>query len=76
MVEMMKPGSVCVDLAAEAGGNVAGCKADEIVTTPNGMSTLGHLVRLKGTDVDVLVPCRCEVFYAVVGVLCKCSVVR
>jgi NAD(P) transhydrogenase len=42
MVEMMKPGSVCVDLAAEAGGNVAGCKADEIVTTPNGVTIIGH----------------------------------
>jgi NAD(P) transhydrogenase subunit alpha len=32
-VASMKPGSVLVDLAVEAGGNVAGAKADEIVET-------------------------------------------
>ena len=42
MVEMLKPGSVCVDLAAEAGGNIAGTKVDEVVTTPNGVTIIGH----------------------------------
>ena len=32
-VASMKPGSVLVDLAVEAGGNVAGAKSDEIVET-------------------------------------------
>lgn len=42
MVEMMKPGSVCVDLAAEAGGNVAGTVADEMITTANGVKIIGY----------------------------------
>jgi len=32
-VASMKPGSVLVDLAVEAGGNVAGAKSDEVVET-------------------------------------------
>jgi NAD(P) transhydrogenase subunit alpha len=40
MVETMKPGSVIVDLAAEAGGNCALTKADEVVTHAN-VSILG-----------------------------------
>ncbi|GJD79514.1 Re/Si-specific NAD(P)(+) transhydrogenase subunit alpha [Methylobacterium gregans] len=43
MVASMKPGSVLVDLAVERGGNVAGAKAGEIVTTPNGAKIVGHL---------------------------------
>ncbi|WP_157015711.1 Re/Si-specific NAD(P)(+) transhydrogenase subunit alpha [Mesorhizobium xinjiangense] len=42
MVALMKPGSVIVDLAVERGGNVEGAKADEIVTTGNGVKILGH----------------------------------
>ena len=38
----MKPGSVCVDLAAERGGNVAGTVADESVVTDNGVTLLGY----------------------------------
>eukprot|EP00669_Euglena_mutabilis_P000198 TRINITY_DN1026_c0_g1_i1.p1 TRINITY_DN1026_c0_g1~~TRINITY_DN1026_c0_g1_i1.p1 ORF type:complete len:1084 (+),score=253.67 TRINITY_DN1026_c0_g1_i1:37-3288(+) len=41
MVELLKPGSVCVDLAAEAGGNIAGTVADEVVVTPNGVTIIG-----------------------------------
>jgi NAD(P) transhydrogenase subunit alpha len=40
-VEAMKPGSVIVDLAAEAGGNCALTVPDEIVTTPNGVTVVG-----------------------------------
>jgi len=37
MLDVMKQGSVCVDLAAANGGNVAQPKANEIVTTSNGV---------------------------------------
>jgi H+-translocating NAD(P) transhydrogenase subunit alpha len=40
-VAAMKPGSVIVDLAAEAGGNCALTVRDEIVTTPNGVRVVG-----------------------------------
>lgn len=42
MLDAMKPGSVCVDLAAENGGNVAQTKANEIVTTSNGVKIIGY----------------------------------
>jgi len=41
MLNVMKPGSVCVDLAAANGGNVAQTKANEIVTTENGVKIVG-----------------------------------
>ena len=40
-VASMKPGSVIVDLAVEAGGNVEGSKLNEVVTTPNGVTIVG-----------------------------------
>ncbi|HVA33792.1 MAG TPA: Re/Si-specific NAD(P)(+) transhydrogenase subunit alpha [Candidatus Baltobacteraceae bacterium] len=40
-VAAMKPGSVIVDLAAEAGGNCALTKPDETVESPNGVSVIG-----------------------------------
>lgn len=40
-VATMKPGSVIVDLAVEAGGNVQGSKVGETVVTPNGVSIVG-----------------------------------
>jgi H+-translocating NAD(P) transhydrogenase subunit alpha len=40
-VAAMKPGSVIVDLAAEAGGNVALTVPDETVTSPNGVTIVG-----------------------------------
>ncbi len=43
MVAEMAPGSVIVDLAVEAGGNVEGSRAGEIVTTANGVKIIGHL---------------------------------
>lgn len=41
-VATMKPGSVLIDLAVEAGGNVEGAEAGEVVTTGNGVSIVGH----------------------------------
>lgn len=42
MLSVMKPGSVCIDLAAANGGNVAQTKANEIVTTSNGVKIVGY----------------------------------
>jgi NAD(P) transhydrogenase subunit alpha len=41
MLRTMKPGSVCVDLAVEQGGNVEGAVAGQIVTK-HGVSIVGH----------------------------------
>jgi NAD(P) transhydrogenase subunit alpha len=43
MLAELAPGSVIVDLAIEAGGNVEGSRAEEIVTTPNGVKIIGHI---------------------------------
>lgn len=40
-IASMKTGSVIVDLAVEAGGNVEGSVADQIVTTKNGVKIVG-----------------------------------
>jgi NAD(P) transhydrogenase subunit alpha len=42
MVASMKPGSVVVDIAADAGGNVAVTKPGEAITTDNGVRILGY----------------------------------
>ena len=42
MLAVMKPGSVIVDLAVEAGGNVTQSKLGEVVTTANGVKIVGH----------------------------------
>jgi NAD(P) transhydrogenase subunit alpha len=42
MVAHMKTGSVIVDIAAEAGGNVEGTERDEVVVTPNGVTIIGY----------------------------------
>jgi NAD(P) transhydrogenase len=52
MLAVMKPGSVCVDLAAANGGNVAQTQPDSIVTTSNGVKIIGYTdlpSRLAGT---------------------------
>ena len=41
-VATMKPGSVLIDLAVEAGGNVEGARAGEVVTTSNGARIVGY----------------------------------
>src|SRR5579875_1984844 len=43
MLAELAPGSVVVDLAVEAGGNVEGSRPGEIVTTANGVKIVGHL---------------------------------
>jgi NAD(P) transhydrogenase subunit alpha len=42
MVGMMKPGSVIVDLAAPAGGNVEGTVPGEKIVTDNGVTIIGY----------------------------------
>ncbi|MEL7099868.1 MAG: Re/Si-specific NAD(P)(+) transhydrogenase subunit alpha [Pseudomonadota bacterium] len=42
MVEMMKPGSVIVDLAAEKGGNCELTVMDEKIVTDNGVTIIGY----------------------------------
>jgi len=42
MVAGMMPGSVIVDLAVEAGGNVEGSRPGEIATTANGIRIVGY----------------------------------
>jgi NAD(P) transhydrogenase subunit alpha len=43
MVQVMRPGSVIVDLAVEQGGNVEGSEPAQVVTTANGVTILGHV---------------------------------
>jgi H+-translocating NAD(P) transhydrogenase subunit alpha len=43
MVAGMMPGSIIVDLAVEAGGNVEGNRPGEIATTAGGVKIIGHL---------------------------------
>jgi NAD(P) transhydrogenase subunit alpha len=43
MVAALAPGSVIVDLAVEAGGNVEGSRAGEVATTANGVKIVGYL---------------------------------
>jgi proton-translocating NAD(P)+ transhydrogenase subunit alpha len=43
MVAALAPGSVVVDLAVEAGGNVEGSRPGETFVTPNGVKIIGHL---------------------------------
>ncbi|PID67674.1 MAG: NAD(P)(+) transhydrogenase (Re/Si-specific) subunit alpha [Flavobacteriia bacterium] len=45
-VEVMKPGSVIVDLAASTGGNCALTKDGEVYTTDNGVTIVGKLDQL------------------------------
>jgi NAD(P) transhydrogenase subunit alpha len=42
MVDSMRPGSVIIDLAAEAGGNCAATVPGERIVTPNGVTVLGY----------------------------------
>ena len=42
MLDVMKPGSVLVDLAAANGGNVAQTVANEVITTDNGVTIIGY----------------------------------
>jgi NAD(P) transhydrogenase subunit alpha len=42
MVDQMRPGSLIVDLASDAGGNCAATMPGERITTPNGVTILGY----------------------------------
>jgi H+-translocating NAD(P) transhydrogenase subunit alpha len=42
MLGELAPGSVVVDLAVEAGGNVEGSRLGDIVSTPHGVKIIGH----------------------------------
>ncbi|KAL7511555.1 hypothetical protein ACHAXN_008664 [Cyclotella atomus] len=42
MLDVMKPGSVLVDLAAANGGNVAQTRPNEVITTENGITIIGY----------------------------------
>mmetsp|Transcript_14687 Transcript_14687/g.19338 ORF Transcript_14687/g.19338 Transcript_14687/m.19338 type:complete len:1075 (+) Transcript_14687:107-3331(+) len=42
MVDVMKSGSVTVDLAAESGGNIACSRPDEVYKTANGVTSVGY----------------------------------
>jgi H+-translocating NAD(P) transhydrogenase subunit alpha len=43
MLAELTPGSVVVDLAIEAGGNVEGSRPEQVVTTPNEVKIIGHV---------------------------------
>ena len=69
-VAAMRPGSVIVDLAAEAGGNCALTKRDETVVSPNGVRILGQ------TNIPSTMPYHASQLYsrnvnALLGVLVK-----
>ena len=55
-VASMRPGSVLVDMAIEAGGNVEGGKLGEVLTTANGVKILGipNLPGRIATDASAL----------------------
>jgi proton-translocating NAD(P)+ transhydrogenase subunit alpha len=56
-VASMRSGSVIVDMAAAQGGNVAGSRADEVVTTPNGVTIIGY------TDLPARLPAQASQLY-------------
>ena len=57
MLDVMKPGSVIVDLASQQGGNCALCKRDEIVEY-NGIKVIGY------TDLPSRLPSQSSELYA------------
>lgn len=56
-VARMRPGSVIVDMAAQQGGNVAGSRAAEVVTTDNGVTIIGY------TDLASRLPAQASQLY-------------
>ncbi|WP_369434211.1 Re/Si-specific NAD(P)(+) transhydrogenase subunit alpha [Psychromonas sp. MME1] len=70
MIASMKPGSVIVDLAAQAGGNAALTVKDEIFQTENGVKIIGY------TDLPSRLPTQSSQLYAtnlvnLMKLLCK-----
>ena len=66
----MKPGSVLIDLAVEAGGNVEGCKAGETVVTANGVLIVG-ITNLPGRIASDASSLYAKTLVAFVGLLIK-----
>ena len=58
MVASMKPGSVIVDLAAEAGGNVETTRPGELYVDSNGVTHIGY------TDFPSRLPTQSSTLYA------------
>jgi NAD(P) transhydrogenase len=58
MVAKMKSGSVTVDLAAEAGGNIETTVMDKMIVTPNGVTCIGY------TDLPSRLPTTSSSLYA------------
>lgn len=58
MVASMKPGSVVVDLAAEAGGNIETTKSGQLYTDSNGVIHIGY------TDLPSRLPTQSSTLYA------------
>ncbi len=69
-VATMKPGSVLIDLAVEAGGNVEGGKAGETVVTANGVSIVG-ITNLPGRIASDASSLYAKNLVAFVGLLIK-----
>ncbi len=74
-VATMKPGSVLIDLAVEAGGNVEGARSGEVVVTPNGASIVG-IANLPGRIASDASSLYAKNLVAFVGLLVKDGVVN
>ena len=74
-VATMKPGSVLIDLAVEAGGNVEGAKSGETVVTPNGASIVG-IANLPGRIASDASALYAKNLLAFVGLLLKDGVLN
>ncbi|KIY92673.1 hypothetical protein MNEG_15290 [Monoraphidium neglectum] len=57
-VDIMKPGSVLVDLAAEAGGNIEYTVKDKVIKTPGGQVVIGY------TDLPSRLPTQASTLYS------------
>jgi NAD(P) transhydrogenase subunit alpha len=66
----MKPGSVLIDLAVEAGGNVEGARVGETVATPNGAAIVG-IANLPGRIASDASSLYAKNLFAFVGLLLK-----
>jgi NAD(P) transhydrogenase subunit alpha len=69
-VGTMKPGSVLIDLAVEAGGNVEGARVGETVATPNGAAIVG-IANLPGRIASDASSLYAKNLFAFVGLLLK-----
>ena len=74
-VATMKPGSVLIDLAVEAGGNVEGAKSGEVVTTANGAQIVG-IANLPGRIASDASSLYAKNLVAFVGLLLKDGVLN